>query len=278
MNRGNVGMNIGLGVGPKRRLHEIVDAEHSNDLLSKGVNIFLITLILLNTLAVVLESVNSYRLDYGTLFRAFEIFSVTIFTIEYLIRVWTSNLDQNFDSPIIGRLRFTIKPMSIIDLMAILPFFLPMLFTFDLRFIRILKLVRMVRLLKIGRYSEVIKKLGRVFIAKREELIFTLCMVLLLLVISSSLMYDVENPGQPEIFSSIPAAMWWGVAALTTVGYGDIYPITVVGKMLGTVIAILGIGIVALPTAIIGAGFIEEMQRNKNEKFSCPHCGRDIDK
>ena len=223
-------------------------------------------------------SVNSYRLDYGTLFRAFEIFSVTIFTIEYLIRVWTSNLDQNVDSPIIGRLRFIIKPMSIIDLIAILPFFLPMLFTFDLRFIRILRLVRMVRLLKIGRYSEVIKKLGRVFIAKREELIFTLGMVLLLLVISSSLMYDVENPGQPEIFSSIPAAMWWGVATLTTVGYGDIYPITVVGKMLGAVIAILGIGIVALPTAIIGAGFIEEMQRNKNEKFSCPHCGRDIDK
>jgi len=91
-------------------------------------------------------------------------------------------------------------------------------------------------------------------------------------------MYEVENPGQPEVFSSIPAAMWWGVATLTTVGYGDIYPITVVGKMLGAVIAILGIGIVALPTAIIGAGFVEEMQRNKNEKFSCPHCGRDIDK
>ena len=262
----------------KRRMYEIVDAKHSNDLLSKGVNEFLIALILLNTLAVVLESVHSYKLAYGTLFRAFEIFSITIFTIEYLIRVWTSNLDQNFDSPIIGRLRFIIKPMSIIDLLAILPFFLPMLFTFDLRFIRILRIVRMVRLLKIGRYSQVIHKLGRVFKAKREELIFTLGIVLLLLVISSSLMYDVENPVQPEVFSSIPAAMWWGVATLTTVGYGDIYPITAAGKILGAVIAILGIGLVALPTGIIGSGFIEEIQRNKNEKTTCPHCGRDSDK
>ena len=271
-------MSLGFGLGPKRRMHEIIDAEHSNDLLSKGVNKFLIVLILLNTLAVILESVPSYTIAYGTLFRTFEILSVTVFSIEYLMRIWTSNLDRNFDAPIIGRLRFIIKPMSIIDLLAILPFFLPLLFTFDLRVIRMLRLFRMVRILKLGRYSEVIHKLGRVFKAKREELIFTLGMVLLLLVISSSLMYNVENPVQPEVFSSIPAAMWWGVATLTTVGYGDIYPITAVGKILGAVIAILGIGIVALPTGIIGSGFIEEIQRNTNEKITCPHCGQDLDK
>lgn len=115
----------------------------------------------------------------------------------------------------LGRLRFIIQPIAIIDLLAIVPFFLPMIFPFDLRFIRMLRLFRMVRLLKIGRYSEVIKKLGRVLEAKREELIITLGIVLLLLIVSSSLMF-YENPVQPEVFSSILASMWWGVATLTT--------------------------------------------------------------
>lgn len=260
----------------KRRIHEVLDDGHSNALLSKGVHKFLILLILVNTLAVILESVPSYRLDYSALFRTIEIFSVVIFTIEYLLRVWTCNLDQSFDSPIMGRLRFIIKPMSIIDLVAILPFFLPMIFPFDFRFIRLLRIFRMARLLKLGRYSEVIQKLVRVFVAKAEELIFTVGVVLLLLVISSSLMYYVENPVQPEVFSSIPASMWWGVATLTTVGYGDIYPITAVGKILGAVIAILGVGMVALPTGIIGSGFMEEIQRNKNIKMTCPHCGQNF--
>ncbi len=260
----------------KRRIHEVLDARHSNDLLSKGVNKFLIVLILINTLAVILESVSSYSLNYGSLFTALEIFSVTVFTIEYFLRVWTCDLDQKFDSPIIGRLRYIIKPMSIIDLVAILPFFLPMLFAFDLRFIRLLRIVRMVRLLKLGRYFEVIQKLGRVFVAKTEELIFTIGIVLLLLVVASSLMYYVENPVQPDAFSSIPAAMWWGVATLTTVGYGDIYPITAVGRTLGAVIAVLGVGMVALPTGIISSGFMEEMQRNEDKKITCPHCGEDF--
>ena len=262
----------------KRRIYQIVDAEHSDDLLSKGVNRFLVVLIILNTLAVIFDSVPSYSLYYGSFFRAFEIFSVTIFTVEYLIRIWTCNIDPKFNSFVLGRLRFIIQPMAIIDLLAILPFFLQMLFPFDLRFIRMLRLFRMVRLLKIGRYSDSIKKMGRVLEAKREELIITLGIVLLLLIVSSSLMYYVENPVQPEVFSSIPAAMWWGVATLTTVGYGDVYPITVVGKILGAIISILGIGMVALPTGIIGSGFMEVLQRDKNQKITCPHCGKDLEK
>lgn len=262
----------------KRQIYEIIVAEHSEGFLSRGVNRFLVVLILLNTLAVILDSVPSYSLNYGFFFRSFEVFSVVIFTVEYVIRIWTCNLDPKFNSIILGRLRFIVQPMTLIDLLAILPFFLPMLFPFDLRFLRMLRLFRMVRLLKIGRYSEVIKRLGRVLGAKREELIFTLGIVLLLIIVSSSLMYYVENPVQPEAFSSIPAAMWWGVATLTTVGYGDVYPITVIGKILGAIIAILGIGMVALPAGIIGSGFMEELQGNKNQKITCPHCGRDLDK
>jgi voltage-gated potassium channel len=261
----------------KRRIHEILEPIHAKDKLSRVVNLFLIILILLNVLAVILESVQGYSLLYSGLFKIFEICSVTIFTVEYLLRVWTCDSDEEFAAPVIGRLRFIVKPMSIIDLLAILPFFLPLLFVFDFRFIRILRVIRILRLLKLGRYFEVIQKLGRVFVAKREELIFTLGIVVLLLVISSTLMYYVENPVQPEVFSSIPAAMWWGVATLTTVGYGDVYPVTPVGKMLGAVIAIIGIGMVALPTGIIGSGFMEEIRYNSNEKIICPHCGREFE-
>lgn len=261
----------------KRHIHEILDPIHAKNKLSRGVNKFLIILILLNALAVILESVQGYYLQYSALFKIFEIFSVTVFTIEYLLRVWTCDSDEEFAAPVKGRLRFIVKPMSIIDLLAILPLFLPLLFVFDFRFIRILRVIRMLRLLKLGRYFEVIQKLGRVLVAKREELIFTLGVVMLLLVISSSLMYYVENPVQPEVFSSIPAAMWWGVATLTTVGYGDVYPVTPVGKILGAVIAIMGIGMVALPTGIIGSGLMEELQSNVNEKITCPHCGRNFE-
>jgi voltage-gated potassium channel len=260
----------------KKRLHEIINPEHTLDLASKIVIKSLIVLILLNVLAVVLESVPAYSQEYRYFFKAFEIFSIVIFTLEYLMRLWTCDLDQKFAAPVIGRLRFMIQPMSLIDLLAILPFFLPLFFVFDLRFLRILRLVRMVRLLKLGRYFEVIQKLGRVFVAKREELIFSLGIVLLILVISSSLMYYVENPVQPDVFSSIPAAMWWGVATLTTVGYGDVYPITAAGKFLGAIIAIMGIGMVALPTGIIGSGFMEEI-RSRQDKIICPHCGRQFE-
>jgi voltage-gated potassium channel len=178
-----------------------------NDLFSRIIVKFLIILILLNALAVVLESVSAYSHTWGAYFQVFDYFSVAVFTVEYLLRLWTCTLEQKYNSHLRGRLQFMLKPMSLIDLIAILPFFLPLLFAFDLRFVRILRTVRMIRILKLGRYFEVIQKLGRVFIAKREELVFSLGIVALVLVISSSMMYYVENPVQPDVFSSIPAAM-----------------------------------------------------------------------
>jgi voltage-gated potassium channel len=195
----------------KRRIYEIINMTDENDLFSRIIIKFLIILILLNALAVVLESVPAYSHTYGAYFQVFDYFSVAVFTVEYLLRLWTCNLEQKYNSHLRGRLRFMLKPMSLIDLIAILPFFLPLFFAFDLRFVRILRTIRMIRILKLGRYFEVIQKLGRVFIAKREELVFSLGIVMLVLVISSSLMYYVENQVQPDAFSSIPAAMWWGV-------------------------------------------------------------------
>ena len=128
--------------------------------------------------------------------------------------------------------------------------------------------------MKLGRYSRALATLKRALGGKKEELVTTISFMLLMILIASSLMYFAEHEAQPESFSSIPAAMWWSVATLTTVGYGDIYPVTVTGKILGGVIALLGVGMVALPTGILGSAFVEEIAKESREGETCPHCGR----
>ena len=166
------------------------------------------------------------------------------------------------------------SPLGLIDLLAILPFFL---MTFlDLRFLRAARLFRLFRVLKFTRYSSVMNTFARVIKAKKEELLTILSLMLLLLLFASALIYFVENESQPDSFSSIPAALWWGVATLTTVGYGDIYPVTGLGKLIASTIAIMGIVLFALPAGIMGSAFLEDLQSRKRQLSVCPHCGNDI--
>lgn len=260
----------------KQRVHKFLDATDHSNLVSKSFNIFLIALIILNTLAVMLETVKSIRTQYQHLFLSFEIFSVTIFSIEYLLRVWSITSSLKYSHPVSGRIKFIFTGEALIDLFAIIPFYLPMLIGFDLRFIRILRLFRLVRILKISRYMHATKMIGNVFRSKREELIITLMLIFFLIIIVSSVMFYVEHETQPDKFSSIPETMWWSVATLTTVGYGDVYPITTLGKTLASIIALLGIGMVALPAGILASGFSEELRKTKEHKH-CPHCGKEID-
>lgn len=262
----------------KNRIYEILEVASPNDIPSKIFDIFIITLILLNVIAVMLETVDSLNSKYAYYFWNFEVLSVIIFTIEYFLRILTCTANEEYKKPISGRIRFALTPLAIIDLLAILPFYLPMLIKLDLRFLRALRLFRMFRLFKMGRYSKALKTLGKVLKDKKEELLITLFSVFILLIFASSLMYFFEHEAQPENFSSIPSAMWWGVATLTTVGYGDVYPITPIGKLLGAIIALLGIGLFALPAGILASGFAEEVQNLKKDKIICPQCGKEIDK
>jgi voltage-gated potassium channel len=136
-------------------------------------------------------------------------------------------------------------------------------------------MMRIFRVAKLGRYSQSLQILQRVMAAKKEQLVCTVFVLVLLVIVAASLLYYAENPVQPESFSSIPAAMWWAVSTLTTVGYGDICPTTGLGKVMASIIAILGIGMFALPTGILGAGFVEEMAQNQ-KPAQCPHCGKEI--
>jgi len=192
----------------KRRIFEILEIASFGDLPSRVFDILIMVLILLNVVAVILETVKSLSSQFGNFFSIFEASSVGVFTVEYVLRLWTCTVDKRFENPLVGRIRFALTPLILVDLIAILPFYLPMIFPFDLRFIRILRLFRFFRLLKMARYSESLKTLGNVMKAKKEELIITLSVVLILLVFASSLMYFLEHEAQPQGFSSIPAALW----------------------------------------------------------------------
>ena len=262
----------------KYQIFEILNIESPDKLPTRIFDISIITLIFLNVIAVILETVESLSSQHKLFFWAFEVFSVTVFTIEYLLRLWTCTNDNRFKSPIKGRIRFALTPLALVDLMAIFPFYLPMIIPLDLRFIRALRLFRLFRLFKMGRYSKSLRTLGTVFKEKKEELLITIFASLILLVIVSSLMYFVENKAQPKAFSSIPAAMWWGVSTLTTVGYGDVYPITPIGKFLGAITAILGIGMFAIPAGILASGIAEEIHRMHEKGEICPHCGKNTER
>ncbi|MDN3669186.1 ion transporter [Echinicola jeungdonensis] len=176
-------------------------------------DIFIISLILLNVTAMVFGSVEPLRNSYPTVFKYIEIVSIIIFTVEYILRVWTANLNPKFNKPVIGNLKYAFTPLAIIDLLAILPFYLPFL-GIDLRVFRIF------RLFKIARYISALTLMHQVIKQKKEELMVSLIFTMFLLLITSTLMYYVEHDAQPANFSSIPETMWWGIATLTTVGYG----------------------------------------------------------
>jgi len=252
--------------------------ENNSWVLSRIFEIFIISLIFLNMLAVILETVNSLVVQYGYAFHCFEIFSIIVFTIEYILRLWTCTFEPKYRWSIRGRIRYIFTPMMLLDLIVILPFYIPMIISLDLRFLRALRLIRVFRIFKMARYFEALQILGDVIKSKKEELIITIFMIFVLLILASSFMFFIENRGQPEVFSSIPQAMWWGTVTLTTVGYGDIYPKTPLGKFTGAIVSLLGIGMFALPTGIIAAGFTEEVQKRRNNKSkSCPHCGKQTD-
>ena len=269
----------------RRRIYELVDASPSEDGSPPHFDWFdrfLALLIILNVAAVVIETVEPLGRRFRTGFHWFEVLSVAVFTAEYVLRLWSCTADPRYSHPITGRLRFALRPLVLVDLLAILPAYLPDT-AVDLRFLRALRLLRILRVLKLGRYSDAAGVLLGVVKSRSAELAVMVVVLFVVLVLSSGVMYYVEHDAQPDRFSSIPAAMWWSVVTLTTIGYGDVYPITPLGRVLGGVIAVSGVGIVALPTAIIAAGFAEALRtpRQRNDErqgpLVCPHCGRSIE-
>jgi voltage-gated potassium channel len=262
------------GVILKQRVWEIVEVSQPEDQVSHWFDLFILSLIFANVIAVVIETEPAVKSHFGPFLQAFEIFSIAIFSIEYVLRIWSCIVVPKYQNAISGRIKFALTPLALIDLLAILPFYL-FFFGLDLRLIRIVRLIRILRVAKLARYVDALNLIGRVAKSKKEELIITSILMLFLLIISSALMYYVENTIQPDNFPSILSTMWWAVATLTTVGYGDVYPITNIGRLLAAAVAILGVGFFALPIGILGSGFVEEIHKRHVNTY-CPHCGLEI--
>jgi voltage-gated potassium channel len=243
------------------RLFSILEGRAHGDPIARWYDPAMMGLILANVAAVVLGTVESIHAQYHAEFRVFEHLSLAVFSVEYLLRMWACGSTPSY-AGWRGRLRYALRPLVLIDLLSIAPGLLKL--EFDARFLRGLRVFRLLRLFKLTRYSSSLQTFGRVLRRCAPELMSTLFVLLLLLVIASSLMYYLERGTNPA-FSSIPAAMWWGIATFTTVGYGDITPITPAGRLLGGCVAILGIAMFAIPAGVVGAAFSEEWRKQRRD-------------
>jgi len=245
----------------KRRLYHILERGRPDDRVSQIVDWALIALIVANVAAAVAATVEPFFQQYRDAFGIFELVSVAVFTVEYACRLWVSTEHPSFggQGPIAARLKFVASPFGLIDLLAILPFYIGLFVPFaDLR---VLRIFRLLRLLKLARYSPALATLWQVLVSERRALAAALLIMIILLIVSSTAMYYIERNAQPEYFGSIPVAMWWSMATVTTVGYGDVVPVTNLGKVVGGVVMILGVAMFALPVGIIASGFAVEIHR-----------------
>ncbi len=234
--------------------------ETNGSFFARFVNIGLLLLILLNVIAVVAESVRPIFLAHKANFLAFEIFSVTLFSIEYLLRLWVAPENPDFKQSRFPRLAFMRSGMAIIDLLAIAPFYLSMFISIDTRMLRGLRLLR---IFKLTRYSTSMDLMVTVIKKELPNIASALFVMAILIILSASGIYFVERDAQPEAFGSIPSALWWATVTLTTVGYGDVYPITLGGRIFGMIIMLTGVGMAALPAGILASGYSRELSSRR---------------
>lgn len=242
-------------------MYEIIADPKEGDRIGNFVNFFILGLIAVNVLVGILETIEPLRQEMPNFFYWFETASVIIFTVEYLIRLWACTSQEEFQHPIKGRIKLSLQPMPIIDLLAILPFYIQMVVPsgMDLRFIRILRLFRLFRLFRMGSLMKAVRTLSVVFKRKKNDLSIAIIVLGIVVIFAASLMYLAEGKTPGTKFTSIPASMYWAMITVTTIGYGDMFPVTAVGQILGALIGFAGVCVFALPVAILGAGFIEEV-------------------
>jgi voltage-gated potassium channel len=259
----------------RARLHALLESPAPTSRAAHRLRVGIAALIVVSTAAAVAETMPSVHHRMGGALLAVELVAGAAFTLEYLLRLYACTADPEYRHPVLGRLRFAARPLMLLDLLAVLPFFLAPVAN-ELRIVRILRLLRVLRLAKLGRYSTALGTLGRVARARSADLTASLSLVLTLLLLAACMMYAAERDAQPDAFGSIPDAMWWAAMTVTTVGYGDVYPTTSLGRVLGATTAVLGIALFALPTSILAAEFLDELQRRRAHPC-CPHCGLPLD-
>lgn len=255
----------------RAQLFHILHKPSATHPIARYANYFLTFLIVTNALFVALETVPEVGIRYRTPFWWFEAVSTGLFIIEYLTRLWVCVEQGRYVHPVSGRLRYAVQPLPLLDLTVIVTYWMPI----DLRFLRVARMVRLLKVLRLAHFEESLDKIADGLRKRRALIVVAITMMVLCIYASSSLVYQVEHGQQPAVFTSIPGTFWWAMETLTTIGYGDMVPITPLGKFFAGMISIFGIGIFALPTAIVTAAIVEAGVSDP-QSVTCAHCGHPV--
>lgn len=239
----------------QQRAHAALETDEGQEAYF-WLRILLAVLLVLNLFSVAMNTVPWIVERYAIPLAAFEVFAVAIMTLELSVRVWACTVDPRYSAPWTGRIRYVLQPATLVDILALTPSYIS-LFGLDLRFLRTFRLVRLLRVLKLGRYSEGLDRLDDVISRKRGELVSSFLLIAILLTLVSGLMYVAEHDAQPEEFATLPDAIWWSTLMMT--GEFAVAPVTFAGRVLGMIVAIIGVGLFALPAGIIASGFLEQL-------------------
>lgn len=242
----------------KKRIFQIIEVGYDLDFLSRAYDLINVLAILLNLAVSILYTFDSIRGQYGALMTVIEAVTVVFFAIDYFLRAWTADILYSELPKGKAHRRYIFSFMGIVDLLSFLPYFLPVFFPAGTVAFRMIRIVRIFRLFRINAYYDSLSVITEVIVSKSQQLISSVFIILVLMLASSLCMYSLEHEAQPEVFTNAFSGIWWATSTLLTVGYGDIYPITTMGKLFGIFISFLGVGMVAIPTGIISAGFVNQ--------------------
>ena len=275
----------------KTRVFQIVARSEKGDLASALFEILIVALIVMSVVCIVWQSYEASAIQFASFFYWTELVSSIVFTIEYALRLWVA--DRVFPTARFPRLKYAFSFLAIVDLAAFLPFYLPFL-GIDARFLRIFRLFRLFRIAKLSRYFSAVQTIKRVIVESAYQLTISFFACFAVMLTAAIVMFEIERDAQPGAFPNIPSTLWWAACTLTTVGYGDVYPITALGKIAAAIISIVGIGVIALPTGVIAAGFSRAMLETRDaerardasdarsdddesRKKFCPYCGKRLE-
>ena len=242
----------------RQRIFQIIEVGYDLDYASRAYDYVNVIAILLNLTVSILQTYENIRELYAPILYAVEIITVVFFVVDYILRLFTARFLHNEKKELRAIRKYVFSFMGIVDLLSFLPYFLPIIFPQGTIAFRMIRIVRIFRLFRINAYNDSLTVINQVLNSKKQQLVSSVVIILVFMVASSLCMYSLEHEAQPEVFSNAFSGLWWATSTLLTIGYGDIYPVTFLGKALGIFISFLGVGMVAIPTGIISAGFVDQ--------------------
>lgn len=254
----------------RQKLFHILHKPSPSNAWARYVNYLLAALIVSNALFVAIETLPNINPAFRPYFYGFEVLSTSIFALEYLARLWVCVEQGRYADPVMGRIRYAMSPLPILDLLVIITFWT----TIDLRFLRVARMVRLLKVLNMAHFEQSLERVAAALNRRKELLIVAVVMMVLCIYASAAILYQVEHSAQPAVFSSIPNTLWWAMTTLTTIGYGDMVPVTPLGKLCAGLVSVFGIGVFALPTAIVTAAIVEAGASDSGPNV-CQHCGKE---